>query len=44
VCGCVCFIVCDIETSTMRLPRFDLVVATNKNRNLAYINICLLFV
>jgi hypothetical protein len=43
VYACVCLIVCDIEMSTMRLPNYDLAVATQKNRNLAYINICLMF-
>jgi len=44
VCVWVCVSNCfDIETSTMRLRSSDLAVATQKNRNLAYINICLLF-
>jgi len=39
----VCLIVYDIETSTMKLRRSHLAVAIQKNRNLSYINICMLF-
>ena len=50
LCVCVCVFVCvcvylsvrDIETSTIRLPSSDLAVAKQKNRNFAYLNICLL--
>lgn len=42
LCVSVCLIVCDTETSTMKLLRFHLAVATQKNRNLSYTNVCLL--